>query len=222
MLTERPTSIQVGSKVIYLYPVTLGKQYLLAEMMEALGIDDALLRQNAFAECLRLAHEQRGVCNRILAIHACRDKAELFGRAYQRYISCFDDKELTTENIATLLMIVLRGDNVQEVQKHFGITHDLDSLRRVQSVKKDKNNLSFCGLSVWGNMIDHAAERYGWSLDYILWGVSAANLQMMLADSVKTVYLTDKELKKVHVTPRGRMIDASKLTKEQITNMRFR
>jgi hypothetical protein len=32
------------------------------------------------------------------------------------------------------------------------------------------------------------AEKYGWTLDYILWGISFLNLHMMLADCISTYY----------------------------------
>lgn len=33
-----------------------------------------------------------------------------------------------------------------------------------------------------------AAARYGWTLDYILWGISWVNLQWMLNDKMETLY----------------------------------
>ncbi|MBE6244266.1 MAG: hypothetical protein E7108_01925 [Bacteroidales bacterium] len=32
--------------------------------------------------------------------------------------------------------------------------------------------------------MDGLAQKYGWTVDYIMWGVSFANIKMMMADSV--------------------------------------
>ncbi len=47
------------------------------------------------------------------------------------------------------------------------------------------------GRSIWGE-IDGIASRYGWSYDYILWGISHANLRMMMADAIRTDYKAGK------------------------------
>ena len=49
-------------------------------------------------------------------------------------------------------------------------------------------------------MIDHLAQRYGWSMDYIVWGISFKNVQMLLADMVTSINLTDEEAKKCRVS----------------------
>ena len=79
----------------------------------------------------------------------------------------------------------------------------------VMKVKKQsKNSLSFGGRSAWGNIIDTACERYGWSYQYVLWGISFSNLQLMLADQIREVFLTDDERKKVHIPTDSTMINA--------------
>lgn len=47
------------------------------------------------------------------------------------------------------------------------------------------------GNSPWGSIIDAAAARYGWTYDYIVWGVSYINLQMMLYDQITEIYTGD-------------------------------
>ncbi len=51
---------------------------------------------------------------------------------------------------------------------------------------------TYGGRSIWGQ-IDTIAERYKWSLDYILWGVSWANIQLMMADALRTDYKSKGE-----------------------------
>lgn len=49
-------------------------------------------------------------------------------------------------------------------------------------------------------MIDIACERYGWTMDYVVWGISYANLHMLLNDYITSIYLTDDEIKKYHIS----------------------
>ena len=46
---------------------------------------------------------------------------------------------------------------------------------------------TYGGRSIWGQ-IDTIAERYKWTVDYILWGISWANLQLMMSDALRTDY----------------------------------
>ena len=64
-------------------------------------------------------------------------------------------------------------------------------------------------MSVYGSIIDQACERYGWTFDYVVWEISYTNLQMMLRDSVKSIYLTDEEAKRCHVPIDGKSIDGN-------------
>lgn len=41
------------------------------------------------------------------------------------------------------------------------------------------------GRSIWGQ-IDNLINRYHWTLEYILWGISWANVQLMISDALKT------------------------------------
>ena len=63
------------------------------------------------------------------------------------------------------------------------------------------------GKSIYGLLVDFACQRYGWTLDYILWGISLVNLNMLFADAITTVYLNDEERKKLGMS-NGEVIDA--------------
>lgn len=53
-------------------------------------------------------------------------------------------------------------------------------------------NSHYGGQSIWGK-IDALVSRYHWTLDYILWGISWANAQLMIADALKTDYKSKAE-----------------------------
>ena len=58
-------------------------------------------------------------------------------------------------------------------------------------------------------MIDTVCNRYKWTFDYVVWEISYVNLQLLLKDSIKTIYLTDDEMKKLHVNNLNNMIDGN-------------
>ena len=41
------------------------------------------------------------------------------------------------------------------------------------------------GRSLWGNTFYLLIKEFGWTLDYILWGISFANVQMLLSDATE-------------------------------------
>lgn len=49
------------------------------------------------------------------------------------------------------------------------------------------------GRSPWGSFLDAACERYKWTFDYVMWGISYVNLMMMLTDAVSVDYDTDNK-----------------------------
>lgn len=53
---------------------------------------------------------------------------------------------------------------------------------------------TYGGRSIWGQ-IDTIAERYKWTVDYILWGVAWANIQLMMADALRTDYKSKDDKK---------------------------
>ena len=81
-------------------------------------------------------------------------------------------------------------------------------MAKIQKAKDGSSSITVGGASIYGQLIDTAAERYGWSYDYIMWGVSMTNLQLMLADKVDSIYLTKEEQKKARISTDNEVIDA--------------
>jgi len=58
-------------------------------------------------------------------------------------------------------------------------------------------SITFGGKRIYGLLIDFACQRYGWTMDYVLLGISYVNLNMLFVDAITTVYLNDEERKKL-------------------------
>lgn len=198
-IIERPQGFQIGHRQFYLYPVSLGKMYLLARLVDSLEVKKENLKVNPFLEALRLVREKRDVVCRLIAYHTCRTKEEVFNNVLIKQRTNLLAKE-SDSDLTTVLIMVLQSEKTSVYIKKLGIDKEQERLHKVMKVKDTKNVLSFGGQSIYGTLIDAACDRYGWSYDYVVWGISYTSLRLMLADCIKTITLSDKERKKVHVS----------------------
>ena len=106
----------------------------------------------------------------------------------------------STEDIATLMVMILtKSNDLSRFMKEYGIEKENERMRNVLRIKDSKNTWSFGGLTIYGSLIGVACEKFHWSMDYVVWGISYNNLRLLLADSVQTITLSDKEARRVHI-----------------------
>lgn len=219
-IIERPQGFKVGGRQFYLYPITLGKSYLLSRLIDNLEINKDILNTNPYLEVLRLSHEKKEDVVRIITYHTLQGKRVFDNKAVEDRID-FLGKNLEDIDIAQLFMAVLNQENIAVFQKHLKIDKEKEDQARVAKCKdENKNVYTFGGKSIYGTLIDYFAQRYGWTMDYILWGISYNNLQMLMSDAVTTIHLSDKEAKRCRVSRDRNFIsgdDASNI--EQIKKM---
>lgn len=197
-IMERPYGFSVGEQHFFLYPVTLGKMYLLQRQMENLDINEKSLRMNVSLEVLRLAREKKDECLTIICYHTCKTKDEVFDAMLMAERKALFAKEMSDEDIAALMIIVLTTDRTEEVIRHFKIDKEKDKLRIISEVKEksDKNSLTFGGNTIYGTFIQPLIEM-GLTYEEIVWQRSYANLKLLLADKTASVYLSEEEMKKI-------------------------
>lgn len=209
-IMEKPLCFQIGSRFFYLYPITLGKRYLISRIIETLEVNVDMLTLNPSMEALRVVHTHPKEVCRIIAYTSLRTKEEVFDESkVSKLVSLFGEK-MDEEDMVSLLIYILNDIDHRDYFKILGISKEQDRMSRAQGAKEeDKNTLSFGGVSVYGSLIDFACERYKWTMDYVVWGISYINLQLLIADSVKTVYLTDEERRRCGVTNKRNTVSAS-------------
>lgn len=117
-------------------------------------------------------------------------------------------RTLSEEELATILVLILTSDNMDTFLRHFGIDKENTERKRIAKVKKNNGSISFGGNSTYGTMIDFACQRYGWTFDYVVWGISYINLRMLMADAITTVYLSSDEMKQLGISGSEEIIDA--------------
>ena len=215
-LTGRPNGFSVNGRHFLLHPLTLGKVHVLKPMVEKIGVDVIGMAENMPLEALRLAKEKRKECIDVICCHTCSTKEEVFDAERSAEVTSFLDKELTDDDVASLMVMLLASDKVDMLMHHFGIDKEQVALSRTLAVKNGKNSMNFGGLSVFGTLLDAACERYGWTKEYVVWGIDYASLRLMLADKVTSVYLSDEELAKVPLAVTSRNEDVIQGTKENM------
>ena len=217
VIMERPYPFSVGHKNFYLYPVTLGKMLLLQRQIESLDVMQDVLALSTELEMLRLVEDKKEACCTIIAIHTCKTKEEVFSPKVIEERRNLFVKEVPNEDIASLLLYLLSGDNMAEYMRHLGIDKEQGALKRASDIKRrnDKNSLSFGGMSLYGSFIYPLLEL-GMSWDEIVWQRSYINLRMLLSDKITSVYLSDDELKKTPAWIKNRSDDVIKPTKENM------
>ena len=208
-ILDRPRGFSVGNRHFCLWPVTLGKMFLTQRITEQMEINDSNLRINPFAEALRIVEANKEDCALLLAYHTLKTKDDVNNHKTVKERKNLFMKELQNEDMATLLIAVLTWDKTAQFIKHLKIDKEIERMNRVMKVKNDKNTYNFGGKTVFGSIIDSACERYGWTFDYVVWEIAYTNLQLMLKDSAKSIYLTDDELKRCHVPKDGYTLDGN-------------
>lgn len=200
-IIERPYGFKVGCRQFYLYPVTLGKTYLLGRLIDKIDISNDIMSVNPYLEALRIAESKKDEALRIVVYNTAKTKDELFdNELIEERISHFKE-HLDIEDIAQLLIILFTDIPISEYIKHFKIDKEKEDMQKVLRCKKEsRGSYTFGGKSIYGSMIDYLAQRYGWTMEYIVWGISFKNIQMLMSDMITTIHLTDEEAKKCRVS----------------------
>lgn len=200
VLTDIPIGFDAGDEHYCIYPTTLGKMYLTSQLVDSLEIDKELLQTDPLLEALRVVSIKRDECCRLIAYHTLSTKEDILDsrkvRERQSSISLFSN-----DDIATLLISILRQNQVQVIARETGMEEESKRMAKANAAKDSESQYVFGGKTIWGTLIDAACERYGWTFDYAVWGISYNNLTLMLKDKVTSIYLSDKERKKAHIAP---------------------
>ena len=225
-IMERPYGFSVGDRHFALYPVSLGKMYLLQRHISNLEMNTQGLQRDLSLEALRLAKTKRSECLNIIYFHTCRKKDEIFDNARMMETTSLFEKEMSEEDVAALMIMVLSSDKTDMFIKHLCLDKEQNRMSTVMKVKEksDKNNITFGGLSLYGSFIQPLIEM-GMTWDEILWERSYTNLRLLLADKVNSIYVSDDERRKIPAWAlgNGKSIKADNpKNKELIKNMSWK
>lgn len=197
---DRPREFFIGRKRYCLWSPTLGVSLMLERHMQSIGIDTELMSSNPSIEILRLIRNKRYEVCYILAILSFRSFVELSnGSTLERRAKIFS-KTLTEDEIAQLVMVGLGSIDAGQLIKLSGIEDERQEQSRISDIKnKDGHTKAFGGLTMYGALIDAACRAYGWSKEYVVWGIDLTSLRMMLADKVDSIYMSDDDMKQLGI-----------------------
>lgn len=192
-------SFSTGGTEYRLYPSTLGKDMILTPLMREIGITETLPEELLSPLAYNAVTARRNEVLRVVALHTMARKQDMTDEKHILDVMYSLGKGLEDDELAALLVIIVRRQgNLARIIRESGIAEDKERMRELQKAKgENPNSVQFGGMTIYGRLIDEACHRYGWTLDYVLWGISSANLQLMMTDQRTSIYLTDAELKNV-------------------------
>lgn len=206
-LIERPISFSLRGRRFFLYQPTLGRVQLTSRLWKKIAPKETAEKVKYFSALLANVKSSRADFLRLLAYCTFQGAECLDENAVLRRIK--ELHSIDNTDLASLAFSAVSMDKFEEIQRFYGIDKEAERMKQVSSVKdKDKGSISFGGKSVWGTLIDTACERYGWSYQYVLWGISYTNLRLLLADQVKTLFLTEEERRRAGAVAQSRIIKA--------------
>lgn len=207
----RPHVFTLGRKQFYLYPVTLAKYLLQKRLIAQLGFEETNLKVSTFLEVLRVVKDKRDLCCTIVAYNTLPNtQKDLFcHKSFVARKNCFVEN-ISDEDLATLILYILNSQDASRYMKHFGLDKERENLNIVMAVKRkhDKNNLTFNGKTILGNFIAQLKE-IGYTDDEILYEKGYVYLQLMLADKIVSLYVSDEEAKELPAFVDSKVIDAN-------------
>ncbi len=222
IVMEAPHAFTAGDKTFHLYPLSLGRLMLVERQFKALGINHEGIAKWPIVEVIKVVQNHRGECLLIIYYATAKDKAECFDVALRESIVGELGELLSDEDIATLMVYILTGDKTDKVKAHYGIDKEAEDMGKAIKAKDKGGSLTFGGKTLLGAVIDQACERYGWTMEYAVWGISYSTLMLLLADRVNTIFVSEDERKRIPASVMQRdetVIKASKATMEQIKNI---
>lgn len=207
-MLEMPTCYKVSGHIFYLYPPSLGVTMLMGNVMKEYDFAGVIEENQSIIGLYKLFQKNKSIVTRLLALCSFENRKD----ATKQDLVEKRMQELEDINAEDGLALVMRAINTNsdydEFVKYYGIDKEYNNRKRVYELKeKDRSGITFGGLSMWGALIGVACERYGWTMDYVLWGISALNMNMLLADSITSVYLSEDEQKQIRV-PKKNTINA--------------
>ena len=215
VMLDVPHWFDVEGQHFAFFPPTLGKVRINAQLMEDIGVS---AEYNGIIEDLRLISKHRKEVCTLIAYNTFDKKEEVLNYPLVSERADFFMKHLKDKDIALLFQLLVQFvviNKIPEYIKFLGIDEDKQLMQRVQRAKKNNNTYVFGGKTLYGALIGSAIEKYHWTYDYVLWGISFINLQMLLADAITSIYLTDEERKGLP-SPSYKKV---KVTKENISEL---
>lgn len=201
-MTERPRCFRVSDRLFFIHPATLGMIHVCRPLIQALSHDEELSGMSSELEILRICGDDRLKVAELIAYRTCRGRDEVYDMQAIAGKTEFLAQNMEMEDMANVLVYILNEItcDVESYEEATGIASERMWMRKAISAKdREKGSLTFNGKTVYGSLIGHFCKEYGWTFQYVVWGISFVNLKMLIDDEVTTVYLNDDERRRCGV-----------------------
>nr|DAL36883.1 MAG TPA_asm: hypothetical protein [Caudoviricetes sp.] len=215
-IVEAPIEFNLEGKYFCIYPKCFGVNALVNNIRRHLDISEENVQINPILECLRICQEKRSLVLRLITLCTCKGQKQITNAAFIEKRMKFFDEHMEESDMANLLLHCLQDDSekLATFMEELGINEQLKKKKAIIEAKSKNqcNQVSYGGVTLMGSIIGWFSERFGWTADYIIYGISYVNLMMMYYDHFESVYLTEEEVKRLPVKmrlPKEEIIDGN-------------
>ena len=209
-LLEKPVCYIAGGHSLYLYQPSMGTIYLVSEILEGVKGRWFDISKCNPASVMMFVDNNPRLSRRVVAVMSMEDrKSAMKEDALKAVLDVLE--KVDNDDVCKLLLIASKWfSRAKELSRYYEIDRESEYRARVSRIKQEGENgsLFFGGKSVWGSTIDAVCKKYGWTLDYVMWGISSINLNMIMLDGIESVYLSKEERKKAHIPHDRNVINA--------------
>lgn len=219
ILLGRPMRFNIGRHRLAIYPETLGSATLAGKILESIGVNETLLETNAPLEAVRLCTVNPDSTAELIALATCNGEKECLSQATIRRRAGII-LEADVDDRASLLLMVLTRSKWRRLTDLLGLDDEQKEMARISRLKSASGgSLTYGGRSVFGQLIDTACARYGWTDRHVIWEVPLDRLRMMLADTVNSIYLSEEERARLCIFRGDDRIDGDTADIELLRNL---
>lgn len=198
---NRPREFSIGERKFRIFLPSLGVSILAQRTLSNIGVNAENMLNNPALESLRVIKSKRKETCTYIALHTFRRYSEFCKYELIEERTDFLDKHLDDDELVQLLTVVMTLPRVESLIVDLELDKEQKKQAEIASYKnKDGHNLTFGGKSIYGTLIDAACSKYGWTKEYVVWGIDLLSLRMMLVDAINSVYLNDEELKDLRLS----------------------
>lgn len=199
---NRPREFFIDNKRFCLWSPSLGMSMMLDRHLSSLGVDYSVMVKEPFIEASRIVSRKREEVCYILSILSFRHFDDLSNSQKLKKRADYFSSHMSDDDIANVLCIALFDTKSSDLISNLGIEKEQKERSQItQSHNKNSKVKSFGGKSIYGNLIDVACERYGWTKQYVVWGIDLLSLELMIADAITPLTLTDEDMKSLGIIP---------------------
>lgn len=225
ILLALPQGVTIGGERYNFYAPTLGISMMAARYIRALGLDRYMSDVDSTAHILELATKRRDDVCRLIVLFTLSGKNEAWDASVIEKRAAAFVAHVSDAELVMLLSMVLKQPDLRGIYRECGIKSDRDRQSRIAAIRRSKGNTpeQYGGHTVFGSLLDRAAERYGWTKDYIVWEIDLTSLQLMLADSIGTTHLSEEERNQLGIPAAGDIVINADdpASREQLRNYRW-